>query len=226
MPSNASKVELQSLREVLDNGGKSNSEDNTTSQELDSETEKTAVERDLLNQRFLLTERNVDNFQPRPQPTSGMMSDAESEVLQLDSLLLPTTIYKSVEHNSTSEDGEELLEEPPEDHQEQCMVSDYQVLHKLLHMATIDSQLPMHLIEVAANLLTLTKERVCGGKPVSEVTIKLLSSRLETEQTAVEIGLEMSTSAFRTNFQLLAARCFLVAPSLAILLDLALMGNT
>ena len=51
-------------------------------------------------------------------------------------------------------------------------------------------------------------------------------SRFSTDADAVEIGLEKSMSAFQTIFQPLAARYSLVAPSLAILLDLLLMGKT
>ena len=51
-------------------------------------------------------------------------------------------------------------------------------------------------------------------------------SRFSTDADAVDIGLEKSMSAFQTIFQPLAARYSLVAPSLAILLDLLLMGKT
>ena len=51
-------------------------------------------------------------------------------------------------------------------------------------------------------------------------------SRFSTEYIAVEIVQKMLISAFQTSFQLLAARCFLVAHSLDIFLDLQLMGNT
>ena len=65
------------------------------------------------------------------------------------------------------------------------------------------------------------------GSPLITAQESLLKGlSYSTEQTAVENELEMSMSAFRTSFQLLAAKCFLAAPSLAILLDLALMGNT
>ena len=51
-------------------------------------------------------------------------------------------------------------------------------------------------------------------------------SRFSTDADAVEIGLEMSMLAFPTSFQPLTARFFLVAPFLAIVLDLLLTGNT
>ena len=51
-------------------------------------------------------------------------------------------------------------------------------------------------------------------------------SRFSTDYIAVENVQKMLISAFRTSFQLLTARCFLVAHSLDIFLDLQLMGNT
>ena len=50
--------------------------------------------------------------------------------------------------------------------------------------------------------------------------------RSSTDKIAVGIELEMSMSASRMSFRPLQARCSLAEPSLAILLDLALMGNT
>merc|ERR1719339_186925 len=65
------------------------------------------------------------------------------------------------------------------------------------------------------------------GSPLTTAQESLLKGlRYSTEMAIMEIELEMLTSAFRMNFQLLATRCFLAAPSLAILLDLALMDNT
>jgi hypothetical protein len=46
MHTNASKVELPSLKEVLDNGGRSSGKDNTLSPESDSEIERIAAVRD------------------------------------------------------------------------------------------------------------------------------------------------------------------------------------
>ena len=70
-------------------------------------------------------------------------------------------------------------------------------------------------------------ETLHPGSPLTTAQESLLKGlSYSTEQTAVENELEMSMSAFRTSFQLLAAKCFLAAPSSAILLDLPLLDNT
>ena len=50
--------------------------------------------------------------------------------------------------------------------------------------------------------------------------------RYSTEAIAVGSELEMLKSASRTSSQLLAAKCSLAATTLAVLLDLLLLGNT
>ena len=70
-------------------------------------------------------------------------------------------------------------------------------------------------------------ENLHPGSPLTTAQESLLKGlRYSTEQTAVEIELEMLTFALRMSFQLLAIRCFLAAPSSANLLDLAQMDNT
>jgi len=120
---NASKVVLLSPTKVLDNGGKSSWEDNTTLSRSDSETERTAVVKDSQEQRFSLMVKLAVKCQPRLKPTNGMMWDATSEVAQLDSSQLPTTSFRSVESNSTLE--EEVEEQPEQElHQQHYMVWD------------------------------------------------------------------------------------------------------
>merc|ERR1712037_721746 len=79
-----------------------------------------------------------------------------------------------------------------------------------------------HTVESATQTRTLHP-----GSPLTTAQESLLKGlRFSTEIMALELELEMSASAFRTSFQLLAIRCFLAAPSLAILLDLPPMDNT
>jgi len=58
----------------------------------------------------------VVKCQHRLKPTNGMMSDATSEVPQLDSSILPTTSFRLVESSSTLEEEVEEEEEEDVDH--------------------------------------------------------------------------------------------------------------
>ena len=64
-------VVLLSLKEEKANGGKYNSRESITSPWSGSKIEKTAVEKDLLDLRFSLMDKHVDNFQLELKQTSG-----------------------------------------------------------------------------------------------------------------------------------------------------------
>jgi len=65
------------------------------------------------------------------------------------------------------------------------MVSDFKELLKHLHTETIDSQRQMLSTEVVASSLTQTEVLECGGKQILEESTKSISSKSETDGTAV-----------------------------------------
>ena len=84
------------------------------------------------------------------------------------------------------------------------------------------------LIFVVAFLHSVSQiENVLPGLPLTTaVQSPLKGLRYSTEVIAVESEPRMLRFGSQTRFQLLEARCFLEAPSLAVLLDLPQMGNT
>jgi hypothetical protein len=68
------------LTEVLDNGGKPDSEEHTQSLESESETERIAADRDLLEPELWLTEENAEECQIELRTEDGTMLNAHSEV--------------------------------------------------------------------------------------------------------------------------------------------------
>ena len=64
------------------------------------------------------------------------------------------------------------------------------------------------------------------GLPLTTVLQSLFKGLIYSTEVLMEGELEMLRCASQTSSQLLAARCFLAATSLAVLLDLPLMGNT
>ena len=99
----------------------------------------------------------------------------------------------------------------------------------------IDIKQPSALMEEQWALIRHLKILICarqkmklnpGWPSTTAKKSQLKELSFSTDVTAVGIEPEMLTSVFLTSFQLLAARCFLAATSLAILQDLAMMANT
>jgi hypothetical protein len=74
------QVNSPTLTRVLDNGGKLDSEEPTTSTESESKTEETAAVRDLLEQEYSLEEKNAEECQEEPRMVDGTKLVATSEV--------------------------------------------------------------------------------------------------------------------------------------------------
>ena len=106
--------------------------------------------------------------------------------------------------------------------------------HPHTKMMPTSSEQPTVLTETQ----TLIKDLTAIGQSASHLLVQnpglLLTMALQSPfkglkySTEVLMGgeLEMLRCASQTSSQLLAARCFLAATSLAVLLDLPLMGNT
>ena len=96
-----------------------------------------------------------------------------------------------------------------------------------LEQATVSMETQTPIVDLMAVLQSATQTATLHlGLPLTTALQSPFKGlRYSTEE---ELGseLEMLTSASQTCFQLLAAKCFLAAPSSAILLDLPLMDNT
>jgi hypothetical protein len=98
------------LTEVLDNGGKPDSEEHTQSLESESETERIAADRDLLELESWLAVKNVEDYQEELPMVTGTLCNAlnQSRVTLLDSSLPETNTCLSQALSSSSVTTEEV----------------------------------------------------------------------------------------------------------------------
>ena len=82
------------------------------------------------------------------------------------------------------------------------------------------------MVLMASGQSAIQTTRLHPGLPLTMALSSLSNGLKYSTGQHMDRELEMSMSASRMSFRPLEARCSLAEPSLAILLDLALMGNT
>ena len=101
------------------------------------------------------------------------------------------------------------------------------VMPTSLEQATVLTETPILIKDLTA--IGQSASHLVKQNPGLQLTTALQSpfkGLIYSTEVLMEGELEMLRSASQTSSQLLAARCFLAATSLAVLLDLPLMGNT